>query len=122
MCVIETSPIVETRRLILRAPGMQDCSRIAALANDRDIARMTKRMPHPFQVQDAEDFVLHVAAVGKGRGKGIGKQLWLVEHMQVQIHANLPQMVLRTRSAHAAARAHNAGRFARKGRKVGLAR
>ena len=62
MCVIETSPVVETRRLILRAPGAQDVSRIAAMANDRDIARMTKRMPHPFQVEDAEDFVLHVAA------------------------------------------------------------
>ena len=62
MCVIETSPVVETRRLILRAPGAQDVSRIAAMANDRDIARMTQRMPHPFQVEDAEDFVLHVAA------------------------------------------------------------
>ena len=41
-------------------------------------------------------FVLHVAVVGKGRGKGIGKQLWLVEHMQVEVNANLPQMVLRT--------------------------
>ena len=62
MCVIETSPVVETRRLILRAPGAQDIGRIASLANDRDIARMTKRMPHPFQVTDAEDFLLHVAA------------------------------------------------------------
>ena len=62
MSVIETSPVVETRRLILRAPGAQDVSRIAALANDRDIARMTQRMPHPFKVEDAEDFVLHVAA------------------------------------------------------------
>ena len=62
MCVIEASPVVETRRLILRAPGAQDVSRIAALANDRDIARMTQRMPHPFKVEDAEDFVLHVAA------------------------------------------------------------
>ena len=62
MCVIETSPVVETRRLILRAPGAQDVSRIAAMANDRDIARMTQRMPHPFRTADAEDFVLHVAA------------------------------------------------------------
>ena len=32
MCVIETSPVVETRRLVLRAPAPQDAPRIAALA------------------------------------------------------------------------------------------
>ncbi|ANF53332.1 GNAT family N-acetyltransferase [Brevundimonas diminuta] len=62
MCVIETSPVIETRRLLLRAPGAQDVSRIAALANDHDIARMTMRMPHPFGVDHAEDFVLQVAS------------------------------------------------------------
>ena len=67
MCIIETSPVVETRRLILRAPGAQDVTRIAALANDRDIARMTKRMPHPFGVDDAESFVLAVAAQDPAR-------------------------------------------------------
>jgi RimJ/RimL family protein N-acetyltransferase len=48
MCVIEPSPVVETRRLALRAPAAQDISRLAALANDREIARMTLRMPHPY--------------------------------------------------------------------------
>jgi len=67
MCIIETSPVVETRRLILRAPGAQDVTRIAALANDHDIARMTKRMPHPFGVDDAESFVLAVAAQDPAR-------------------------------------------------------
>ena len=61
MCIIETSPVVETRRLVLRAPGAQDVTRIAALANDPEIARMTCHMPHPFGVGDAEDFVLAVA-------------------------------------------------------------
>jgi len=67
MCIIETSPVVETRRLVLRAPGAQDVTRIAALANDHDIARMTKRMPHPFGVDDAESFVLAVAAQDPAR-------------------------------------------------------
>ena len=62
MCIIETSPVIETRRLMLRAPRPQDVSRIARMANDIDIARMTKRMPHPFQVEHAEDFVLQVAS------------------------------------------------------------
>ena len=64
MCVIEPSPVVETRRLALRAPGAQDVSRLAALANDRDIARMTLRMPHPFGVADAEAFVLQRGGAG----------------------------------------------------------
>ena len=62
MCVIETSPVIETRRLTLRAPRPQDVSRIARMANDIDIARMTLRMPHPFTATHAEDFVLQVAS------------------------------------------------------------
>jgi RimJ/RimL family protein N-acetyltransferase len=61
MCVIETSPVIETRRLLLRAPAPQDVARIASLGGDRDIARMTLRMPHPFALKDAEDFVVNVA-------------------------------------------------------------
>lgn len=75
MCVIETSPVVETRRLLLRAPGAQDVTRIAALANDHDIARMTQRMPHPFRVDDAEDFVLQVASQDPKRAN-----TFLIEH------------------------------------------
>ena len=75
MCVIETSPVVETRRLKLRAPGLQDCPRIAALANDIDIARMTMRMPHPFGVGDAEAFVVGVAGQDPARAA-----TFLIEH------------------------------------------
>ena len=67
MCIIETQPVIETRRLILRSPGAQDIPRIAALANDPDVARMTQRMPHPFGLADAEAFVLHVAAQDPAR-------------------------------------------------------
>lgn len=62
MCVIETSPVIETRRLILRAPGLPDCSSISAMANDADVARMTLRMPHPYGASDARNFVIAVAA------------------------------------------------------------
>lgn len=67
MCIIETSPVIETRRLTLRAPGLQDVEPLARLADDADIARMTLRMPHPFGVGDAEDFVLQVAAQDPAR-------------------------------------------------------
>lgn len=67
MCIIETSPVIETRRLTLRAPGLNDVEPLARLADDADIARMTLRMPHPFGVGDAEDFVLQVAAQDPAR-------------------------------------------------------
>jgi RimJ/RimL family protein N-acetyltransferase len=75
MCVIEPSPVIETRRLALRAPGAQDISRLAALANDHDVARMTLRMPHPFGLADAEAFVLQVAAQDPIRAR-----TFLIEH------------------------------------------
>lgn len=67
MCVIETSPVIETRRLLLRNPGPQDIPAIARLANDHDIARMTKRMPHPFGQGDAQAFVTAVAGQDPAR-------------------------------------------------------
>jgi RimJ/RimL family protein N-acetyltransferase len=62
MCVIEDSPRIETRRLVLRALDAQDAPRLAELAGDWDIVRMTGRMPHPYTLEDAEKFVAIVAA------------------------------------------------------------
>ena len=75
MCVIEPSPVVETRRLTLRAPAPQDAPRIAQLAGDLDIARMTTRMPHPYAATDADAFVLTVAGQDPRRAA-----TFLVEH------------------------------------------
>ena len=50
-------PVLETERLTLRAPQLEDAKAIAALANDRRIAENTRRIPHPYTVADAEDFV-----------------------------------------------------------------
>lgn len=57
MCVIEKTPVIETRRLTLRAPQRRDAARIAELAGDFDIVRMTSRMPWPYGRKDAEAFV-----------------------------------------------------------------
>ena len=75
MCLIEPSAVVETRRLVLRAPGSQDVARLAAFANDPAIARMTLRMPHPYGVADAEEFVLKVAVQDPARAR-----TFLIEH------------------------------------------
>ena len=75
MCVIESLPVIETRRLTLRAPQPQDISRIARMANDADIARMTLRMPHPFTTAHAEDFVIQAASQNPARAN-----TFVVEH------------------------------------------
>lgn len=49
--------VLETERLVLRRPTLADVKAIARLANDRRIAQNTTRIPHPYAVSDAEDFV-----------------------------------------------------------------
>ena len=50
-------PVLETKRLAMRAPRLEDAKTIAALANDRRIAENVARIPHPYQVPDAENFI-----------------------------------------------------------------
>jgi RimJ/RimL family protein N-acetyltransferase len=50
-------PVLETERLVLRAPHFEDVKAMAALANDRRIAENTRRLPHPYTVADAEKFI-----------------------------------------------------------------
>ena len=50
-------PVLETERLILRAPCLADVKAVAALANDRRIAENTLRIPHPYRLADAEAFI-----------------------------------------------------------------
>jgi RimJ/RimL family protein N-acetyltransferase len=57
MCAIETRPRIETERLVLRRPGLQDAARVADLINDYDVARMLTRVPHPYSLDDAEAFL-----------------------------------------------------------------
>lgn len=75
MCVIERSDVVETRRLKLRAPQPQDCARLAVLADDLDVARMTLRMPHPYRLDDAQEFVARASAGDPRR-----EQAFVIEH------------------------------------------
>jgi RimJ/RimL family protein N-acetyltransferase len=53
-------PVLETERLTLRAPRHEDVKAIAVLANDRRIAENTARIPHPYCVADAEQFIATV--------------------------------------------------------------
>ena len=60
-------PVLETERLTLRAPRLEDVKAIALIANDRRIAENTARIPHPYSVDDARAFI---AAVNRGDGRG----------------------------------------------------
>ena len=57
-------PVLETERLVLRAPRLEDAKAIATLANDRRIAENTRRVPHPYTLADAEDFIALTAKPG----------------------------------------------------------
>ena len=62
----ETRPFVlETERLTLRKPTLADVKAIADLANDRRIALMTRRLPHPYTPDDAVHFVKAIAGTGE---------------------------------------------------------
>lgn len=50
-------PVLETQRLVLRAPRLEDVKAMALLANDRRIAENTSRIPHPYRQADAEAFI-----------------------------------------------------------------
>src|SRR5258708_3144569 len=50
-------PVLETTRLIRRAPRLGDAKTVAALANDRHIAENTARIPHPYRLADAKDWI-----------------------------------------------------------------
>jgi RimJ/RimL family protein N-acetyltransferase len=52
-----SSPVLETERLVLRAPRFEDAKQICTLANDRVLAENTARIPHPYRLADAEAFV-----------------------------------------------------------------
>ena len=59
-------PVLATARLVLRAPRRSDGNAIATLVNDRRIAANTARIPHPYAIEDAEQFI---AAVNKREGE-----------------------------------------------------
>jgi RimJ/RimL family protein N-acetyltransferase len=50
-------PVLETARLVLRAPRLGDAKAITTLANDRHIAENTARIPHPYKITDAKDWI-----------------------------------------------------------------
>jgi len=53
-------PVLETERLVLRAPRIEDMAWIAELADNRKVAEMTANIPHPYGMADAAAFVANL--------------------------------------------------------------
>lgn len=65
MCSHDFTARLETARLTLRPVRRNDVGRIATLAADYDVARMTVRIPHPYAEQDAEGFIDRMCEPGR---------------------------------------------------------
>ena len=65
MCATELAPTIETPRLALRPVRPTDVNRIAELAADYDVARMTVRIPHPYSEEAAESFINRMCEPGR---------------------------------------------------------
>jgi RimJ/RimL family protein N-acetyltransferase len=63
---------IETKRLWLRWPRMQDAAAIQRLAGVKDVAEMTGTVPHPYPKGEAERFIF---AARKGNATGQSLQL-----------------------------------------------
>lgn len=64
-------PVLETKRLVLRAPRLEDMDQIATLANNRKIAEMTSTIPHPYSVKDAQAWLTTIVVAEGGATFGI---------------------------------------------------
>lgn len=53
-------PMLTTERLTLSALQPEDATRIAELAGDRDVARTTESIPHPYPEQEARTWIEEV--------------------------------------------------------------
>jgi RimJ/RimL family protein N-acetyltransferase len=52
-----STPVLETERLVLRAPRLEDAKTIVSLIDDRRIAENTACIPHPYSLADAHAFL-----------------------------------------------------------------
>jgi len=59
-------PVLVTERLVMRPPHVDDVPDLARLANNRRVAEMLARMPHPYGEDEARRFI--EAAAGRAAG------------------------------------------------------
>jgi RimJ/RimL family protein N-acetyltransferase len=75
--MVDQPETITTARLRLRTPRAGDAVRLAELANDFDVARMTTGIPHPYAAADAKAFLARQAAHDRAR-----QAVFAIEHPQ----------------------------------------
>lgn len=55
-------PVLATERLVMRPPGESDIEQLVALADNRHVAEMLARMPHPYGEAEARAFLAMTAS------------------------------------------------------------
>ena len=73
------NPVLVTGRLILRQPHPDDAADLARLANDRRIAAMLVRMPHPYGEAQAAAFIEACATRNLEHQPGLVRAVTLAE-------------------------------------------
>ncbi|HEY9216607.1 MAG TPA: GNAT family N-acetyltransferase [Phenylobacterium sp.] len=63
MSCLALSPFIESRRLRLRGPCRSDAARLAQLANDYDVVKMTGSMPYPYGEEHAHAYLDRVESL-----------------------------------------------------------
>ncbi len=77
-----SSPSLKTSRLVLRGLRPEDAPRVQLLAGDREIADTTLSIPHPFEVEMAEQYVEgKISLYESGKGVGFGVILPSVDNL-----------------------------------------
>ena len=79
--------VIQTQRLILRPVELSDAESFAALANDRDIARMTGSFPFPFPRLSVDFKVMYLRAQKR---RGIGNAYAITKGSVSYTHLTLP--------------------------------
>lgn len=54
--------VLETKRLTLRQPTLADVKAIAGIVGDKRVSINLRRVPHPYSIDDARDFVTSAAS------------------------------------------------------------
>ena len=81
---------LETARLVLRAPRLEDAKPIAMLVNDRRIAENTARIPHPYVLDDATEWIN--ARCGSDRNYVIVHEGEVIGVCGIQMRGDAPEI------------------------------
>ena len=81
---------LETARLVLRAPRLEDAKPIAMLVNDRRIAENTARIPHPYVLDDATEWIN--ARCGSDRNYVIVHEGEVIGACGIQMRGDAPEL------------------------------